>query len=353
MTVLARALFRSMPFLLAATPAAAQSVMGQVRIETTGQPARGAWVVLLDTGGVVGASVLTDAAGRFLARATGPGTWIVRVQLIGHESIESAPILLDAGPPLMLSFALRERALPLEAITVEAERRCEVNPETGVAAAVWEEARKGLEAVRWTSLRSLVLYRLRQYTRTIDLDGRVRATDEQTTVLQAARPFVTPPAEELATLGFVRDDGLESLFYAPDAEVLLSDAFAATHCFRARSGRGEQAGLVGLSFEPHGRDRPDVQGTLWLDAATASLRWLEYRYTGVNYGPRTGELGGRLDFARLESGAWIIERWRIRGPAFSRSRAETARQPLLLAGFKEAGGEVVEVLRGRDADQNE
>ena len=297
--------------------------------------------------------MLTDATGRFLARAPGPGAYTVRVQLIGHETLDSAPIQLDHDASVALSFALRERALPLDAITVEAERRCEMNPETGAAAAVWDEARKGLEAVRWTSQRSLVLYRLRQYTRTIDLEGRVRATDEQTSVVQAARPFTTPPAEELAALGFVRDDGLESLFYAPDAEVLLSDAFAATHCFRARSGRGEQAGLVGLSFEPQQRDRPDVQGTLWLDGATASLRWLEYRYTGVNYGPRTGELGGRLDFTRLESGAWIIERWRIRGPAFSRRRATTTGQPLLLAGFREAGGEVVEVLRGRDLHESE
>ncbi|MCI0434497.1 MAG: carboxypeptidase-like regulatory domain-containing protein [Gemmatimonadetes bacterium] len=348
MTIRSTALAGSIVCVLAAWPAAAQVVTGVVRIEATTEPARGVWVVLVGADDRPVTGVLTDAAGRFSARAPA-GRYTLRAELIGYETALAGPFLVQRAEPVAITLSLRARALPLDAITVEVEQRCEANPESGVAATVWDEARKGLEAVRWTSRGALVTYRVRQYTRVTDLTGRVRESEEKTTVLRAARPFTTPPAEELAEKGFVRDDGLESLFYAPDAGVLLSDAFAATHCFRARRGRGEQAGLVGLSFEPHPRGRADVQGTLWLDAATSELRWIEYRYTGIDYGPRTRELGGRLDFARLESGAWVISSWRIRGPAFARPRAATAREPLSLAGFMEAGGEVVEVLRGGDA----
>jgi hypothetical protein len=169
--------------------------------------------------------------------------------------------------------------------------------------------------------------------------------EENTLVRRAERPFTTPPPDSLAVNGFVQERGGTSRFYAPDAEVLLSDAFVGSHCFRVQRGRGAQAGLVGLTFEPASAGLPDVFGTLWLDETTSALRWLEYRYTGIDYGPRTRDMGGRLDFARLPSGAWIIEKWWIRGPALEVRRSRfNPRGSLALAGFIVAGGEVVEVL---------
>jgi hypothetical protein len=330
----------------------AQTATGSVRIEGTAAAARGAWVALLDTLGSQRAAVLSDTAGRFLVRAPEAGRYRVRAQLIGHADAVSDVLSLGPGATVAVALFLKERALPLDAITVEVERRCEVSLESGAAAVLWEEARKALDAVRMTGRANLVSYRVVRFERTFGLDGMQQREKLDTLFSRGDRPFITPPPEELVERGYVQ--GFEALsFYAPDAEVLLSDGFAATHCFRARRGRDATSALVGLGFQPNADRRiPDVEGTLWMDTATAALRFLEFTYTGVDYGPRTRELGGRLDFTRLPSGAWIVERWWIRGPVLMARRASTGgRIPRRTIGaFMEAGAEVIDVLSERRED---
>ena len=86
-------------------------------------------------------------------------------------------------------------------------------------------------------------------------------------------PFESRPAEDLIENGFVQRDGRDFLYYAPDASVLLSDAFLDTHCFKMVASRNEE-GLVGLGFEPTGDEKsvPDIQGTMWLHPETAELQ---------------------------------------------------------------------------------
>jgi hypothetical protein len=115
--------------------------------------------------------------------------------------------------------------------------------------------------------------------------------------------------------------------------------------------------MVGLAFEPvGGGDVPDVEGVLWMDAATAELRTLEYKY--VRYAPAEGAgVGGKLEFRRLPNGGWIIPRWRILMPVVGQApvaavpatgipsvQSQRTAQRQSLA---EEVGEVVEV-RGRD-----
>jgi hypothetical protein len=70
--------------------------------------------------------------------------------------------------------------------------------------------------------------------------------------------------------------------FAPSAlvaQALLSDPFLDAYCFRLANDAPEP-GLVGLAFEPvRRRDVADITGTLWLDAADARLRYLEFAYT--------------------------------------------------------------------------
>lgn len=331
-----------------AAPLAGQTATGRVTIAGTGQPARGAWMALLDSLDAQRHAILTDTAGRFLLRAPAFGSYRVRAQLIGHADAISGTITLGPGAIVTLDLSLEERALPLEAITVEAERLCEATPEAGAAAILWEEIRKALDAVRQTGQAGLVAYRIKRHQREFGLDGVMQRERLDTLYSSGARPFTTPPPDELVEKGYVQ--GFEALsFYAPDAEILLSDGFAATHCFRVRRGRDETAALVGLGFEPNaGRSLPDVAGTLWIDTATAALRFMQFNYTGVDYGPRTRELGGRLDFTRLPNGAWIVEKWRIRGPVLFARRASTGGvERRRISSFLEAGAEVVEILPGR------
>jgi len=335
---------------LAASPIAtyAQVITGTITVEGTGAPARGAWIAVLDSLGGQRNAVLTDTSGRFSVRVAGFGPIRLRAQLIGHTDAVTGLLEMAPGEARSVSLTMRERALPLAAITVEAERRCDASPEAGAAAILWDEVKKALEGVRLTGGADLVAYRVEQFRRTYGLDNMLLGESVDTVVARAARPFRTPPPPELVRKGYVQGD-VELSFYAPDADVLLSDGFADTHCFRARRGRGETASMVGLGFEPNGDRRlADVAGTLWVDTATAALRFLEFRYTGVDFGPRTRELGGRLDFTRLETGAWIVEKWRIRAPVLHALRATSGAglAPRSIGAFMEAGAEVVRIVSG-------
>lgn len=337
---------------LLSVPAAArsQSVTGRV-VESAGQAIRAAWVVLIDSTETEGSAVLTDSDGRFTLRAPRSGTWVVRASQLGYADRSTPPLVLSGGRATSVTLELQARALPLDALNVEVERRCDVQPEQGSAAAVlWEEAQKGLAAVHRTGRAAMVTYRTRLFERTLDLTGRRLTGSERTAISRGERPFTTPDPADLAKSGFVQQEDTTASFYAPDAVVLLSEAFASTHCFRARRGRGETSAMVGLEFQPvPGRDVPDIRGTLWIDTLTSALRYVEFRYTGINFGPRTNEMGGRIDFGRLPSGAWITENWLIRGPVVARPTAGDVRRltgpPMV--GFKEAGAELVEIIGQR------
>ena len=43
---------------------------------------------------------------------------------------------------------------------------------------------------------------------------------------------------------------MESIYWAPDAAVLLSDEFLDTHCFHVTRNERRAPGLIGLAFQP-------------------------------------------------------------------------------------------------------
>ncbi|MEQ9569555.1 MAG: carboxypeptidase regulatory-like domain-containing protein, partial [Longimicrobiales bacterium] len=162
------------------------------------------------------------------------------------------------------------------------------------------------------------------------------------------RPFVSRDPAELAREGFVesRDDG--DFAYAPDAAVLLSDAFSDTHCFGVTPG---DDGRVGLTFEPvPGRRVTDIRGDLWLDAATAELQSLDYRYENFPDVDASVELGGEVVFQRLPTGLWIVREWTMDLPI----RGEVRRAGALdlfdypVVAIQRVGGEVYRAVDARD-----
>ena len=64
----------------------AATVLGRVLDQETRAPLQGAFVALMDEGGVRRAAVLSDQTGRFVLRAPAPGTFRLRVERIGTES---------------------------------------------------------------------------------------------------------------------------------------------------------------------------------------------------------------------------------------------------------------------------
>ena len=150
-------------------------------------------------------------------------------------------------------------------------------------------------------------------------DGR-RVLEEERTYDRrfTSRPFVAADPEQLAERGFVETPTFGTWrYYAPDADVLLSDAFLDTHCFRLQRTERNDEQLIGLAFEPiPGRRVPEVKGVLWLDQSTARLRSIEFGYVNLHSEVRGQYGGGKVILAELPNGTWIVREWEIRMPSF-------------------------------------
>ncbi|MCA9738434.1 MAG: carboxypeptidase-like regulatory domain-containing protein [Gemmatimonadota bacterium] len=328
---------------LAAPPAAAQVVRGILREAGTGDPIEGAMVVLVDAEGRAAFQVLTNESGRFLMEHRAPGRYRLRADRIGHASTFHPEFALGPADTVAVELIATVEAIVLEGIDVESDARCEVNPEDGRAVAVvWEEVRKALAAASWTGEHGVFRYELAHLERDLDREAR-RVERERVRYERTSRQrtFVSRPAPELIQDGFVVEDGDVTVFYGPDADVLLSDAFLDTHCFRLRRGRRDTEGLLGLGFEPvDGRRVSEVVGTLWLDPASSELRILEWRYANIDPAIERENVGGRVEFTALPSGPWVIRKWWIRMPIVGFDRRNEANRGRQVIGIRETGAQV-------------
>lgn len=312
---------------------AAQSVSGVVVEQGAGTPVAGAMVLLFDSSGTEADHVLTDAAGRFVVNAEANGLHHIEVERIGYADWIGDPFR-PTDLEALLTIEVPIEAESLEEIVVSAERRCRAMPEGGPATArVWEEARKALAAEVYTRRTGSYLYRLRRFERSLDRNARNVLDETVTSSGDLPAAFSSLPVERLMARGFVqRTDDTMRVHYAPDAEVLLSDAFLHSHCFGLREGEG---GRIGLSFEPlPGPGRSDIEGVLWLDATTSELEQLVFLYRYGFHEREVGKPGGEVAFTRLPSGAWIVRRWAIRMPDLEL----VSRGRIRRLGYREEGG---------------
>jgi hypothetical protein len=329
--------------LAAAVPAAAQVVTGELVERGSGAPIGGAFVFLIAPDGERLAGTMTRGDGRFRLQPPLPGEYRLRAERIGYATSESPPLAVRVGETVAYRFEVEVQPFPLAAIRVEgADRQCRVRPEQGRAVArIWEEASKALRATSITEAEEQLIYVARY--RSQELAPRsltVRWEEVEERVLVAAVPFGSVTADVMVERGFVHRDGSDYVYFAPDAELLLSSAFLDTHCLRLARPPRDEPGWVGIEFEPvQGRDLPEIQGSVWLDAETAELRRLEYRYTGalpIRVGRR--HAGGMVAFERLATGEWIVRDWWVRVPRVTRDvRGERLHHYLL------RGAEILEV----------
>ncbi len=297
---------------------------GRLLEEGSGRPVEGAFILLVDEADRQRAAALTDPQGRFSIQAPGPGDYGLKVERIGYRSARSPLFPLEAGAVVERDLTAPVEAVLLAGITVPMEEpRCEASPEESERLAeVWEEARKALAVTAWTQSRQAFRIEIRRYQRQLDAKTfRVRQeTSEERVGLNRGSPFVSRPAAELAAAGWAEFGPEMVQYFGPDAEVLLSDVFLDRYCFRLEEASGDD-GLIGLAFRPEERgEAVDIEGVLWVDEASAELRFLDYDYVGLPWRVGEGQAGGRIEFERLPSGAWIVSRWRIRAPAVERSR---------------------------------
>ena len=307
----------------------------------------GAMISLMDRGGRPVEQVLTrGATGLFELRAPEPGEYRVRAERIGYATTFSAFFSISTGDTLTVPISAPVEALSLEGIQATVGPRCEVRPEEGLAVArVWDEASKALAAANWTQERGLYRYEMLGIKRLLDERGRrVEFEDRAYAQSLVPVPYVARSADSLVYGGFARLSAEGSEFWAPDAGVLLSDSFLDTHCLRIRSAGSE---LVGLEFEPvPNRDVADIAGTLWLDAATAVLQRVDFRYVNlpVPQWLMDASPGGTVRFRALPNGTWIVTSWHIR--MFNAGAEEhplTGRLVPTLEGVAMTHGEVLRV----------
>ena len=332
--------------LLGARPAGAQTVRGWVE-QADGVPIFGAFIMLEDSSGVVSRRVLSTESGSYRITAPAPGAYRLRAERIGYSAAVSPWLRLDEGEDLSYRFVIEPSPVRLREIRVEERARCTILPDEGIELQrVWDEALKAITATAWTGQQPYFRFDAVMHTQTLDNRGRPTAE----AVLEEVRfygrhPFRAIPAQDLVLGGFVQHPGGQVAYYAPDADVLLSDSFVRRHCFRLVRGRAESAGLLGLEFEALPQSRlPDIEGVMWLDPASSELRWLDFTYVNLEASIEQQGLGGMVEFARLPSGAWIIRSWWIRVPVVEWIPGQLQRPGRYrLLGIDEGGGQVVSV----------
>lgn len=322
--------------------AAAQPVTGIVVERGNGLPVSGAMVMLFDDAGDRVDRFLTNAAGQFRLEARLPGPHYITIERIGYANLTTdrfQPRPHDA--PMTIEVPVEP--VVLVGLDVEAGQRCEVRPEEGRATArVWDEVRKALAAEAWTREAALYRYTLLRFNRRLDREAETVISDNSALSDERDAAFSSVAIETLAEKGFVQAEGdSATVYYAPDAEALLSDPFLDTHCFGVTAG---DEGLIGLTFEPiAGRVVPDIVGVLWVDESTAELDRLVYRYVNLIRSREIGEPGGEVYFSRLPNGAWIVRQWRIRMPVL-----DMVRRRIVRTAYREEGGFTETITDARD-----
>jgi hypothetical protein len=327
--------------LLLPSALAAQAVELRLLEEGNRAPIAGAIVRLLGDKGAV-AQGLSNAVGRIVLRAPAAGSYRLKVDRIGWSGTITAPFELAEGETVRRELEMAAQRTELPELVVRGKSECDSEIQGGTLAAVlWEEIRKALTANVITQRSKAVPLHLREFVR--ELDGKERPQREWvvTSTLMRGQPFGTLPPAALAEYGFVQLEPNAATYAAPDAVLLLSDEFVATHCFRAVPGPGA---LVGLAFEPvQGRKVVEVKGTLWVDRTNSELKFLEYNYVGGFEGDlRRANLGGRVELQRLPTGPWIISYWHIRMPRLDsaevRGTGNTHQTIIRLTGYQDHGG---------------
>lgn len=310
---------------LVAREASGQVVRGTITERTTGAPIPGALVTLepagtdADTSGSIDLSVLSGRDGKYAVQSARPGEFRLLVKRIGTPRYRSDPFALGPGQAIEQDVALEPISHSLPKVVVTSAMTC-VNRGTSAPRliALWDEARAAFAATAVTQRDTLVHVRLVRYHRALDPNSmRIQSESYYVAEGDGGLRFVALGADTLAKAGYwaQRDDGSQ-VFYAPDAFVLLSEAFTRDHCFGLTTGKGEHAGEVGIEFHPRSnRDGVvDIQGTVWLNESTLELRAVTFTWTNLYRRLQNRNVGGTVAFSQLTTGPWVVRRWYLRMP---------------------------------------
>jgi hypothetical protein len=293
---------------------AAQQARGEVRDSTNRQPVGGAIVMVLDSAGRTLVRNLTNETGQYFVLLP-PTAQRLRVMRLGFRPREIA--LAGIANTGAVNVVLAPIPTFLQAISVTAASGCPARADRQRALALYEQARTGLLATvvaREANPARMVMF---NYVRT--MDGRSdRVTHQSVSVDSSARATVSFSAgrsgAEFVRDGFVIESEMDRVFLGPDADVLLSDAFAAGYCFSIAKSVGERTNQVGLAFEAAARKtgRVDIEGALWIDTVARRVTDIVFTYAGLERRLELLAPGGRIEFREMPNGAVLMDRWKLR-----------------------------------------
>ncbi|MEM7417668.1 MAG: carboxypeptidase regulatory-like domain-containing protein [Gemmatimonadota bacterium] len=327
---------------------AGQGIEGIVRLASTGVPAPGVLVAAFEEGRRV-RSVLTNGTGHFSLELP-PGVYSLQAERIGLTTSTVERVVVAPGTNPFETIEMADRAIELEGLVVDSRvRSCRTNArDADRIQRWWSEVRTALgvsSALQEEEFGTFIVERFQRVWDEDDPDDFEEpvGVGRRWSMSTSTRPFVSAPAEELMTGGFVTGRfGMNREYFGPDADVLLSTTFLNAHCFSLEDDDRNRPGQVGLRFDPvEERHIVDIAGTFWVDTTSATLTDLEFEYVDLD-GPDADGAGGHATFDYLDSGAWIVSEWFIRIP---RTGARGRRNRLTTIGYFDGGGRVTPIPR--------
>ncbi len=295
----------------------AQTVHGLVEADVTKERLAGGVVVAVDAAGRGATpSAITNANGEFVLRFRLPGRYALSVRRLGYR-----PIQLSIGVSASdTTLTVRMSPVPvrLQAIATRSRGQCRVRPTSDTTLwAMWSAAEVAMLNARVASGTQEYRFDAEFFQRTYDISpAKILEVSLQDTAVVGGRPWASLPPDSLDHAGYVSATESHMTFVGPDLDALLSPAFLDNHCFSVhRADPGDFTVLAGLDFAPASRSRHiDIRGTFWLDRSTSELRALTFNYDRLPFVGSDTLAGGRIEFAHLSSGAWVLTHWFIRTP---------------------------------------
>lgn len=291
--------------------ARAQELRGTIHDSTTRQPIAGAVVSVLDGAGRSLSRGISNDRGQFRVAAP-TGARELSVKRIGfHPRVIAMPADIAASADLFMT----PLASLLEAIQVNDVTKCSKRSDRAAALALWEQVRTGLLATVVAAETNPADMRRLLFDRVLDRGGKTQSQSVHIDSARTDRAFgAALTVAEFIAKGFRSDSIGSEVFYGPDADILLSDEFAAGYCFRIADRDAARSGQIGLAFSPaeRRRERTDIEGTLWVDSIGRRLVDIDYGYLGLDSRVMDLHPGGRTAFRTMSNGLVVLDRWVIR-----------------------------------------
>lgn len=322
---------------------AAQEAYGVLRRADLDAPAQGTMVV---------AERLSD--GRTIARAVAgsQGNWhlrlsterlVIRALRIGFTPQVLDTIELAAGERRQLNAVLQGTAVVLSTVHTTADTRCRVSHDsTSLVATLFHQARTALASSQLVAPDGSVRSRVRVSKEVWSPDEREMREDEHREYISdSLRPFGTAPVDTLIEDGFVvrkrvafptqpNEPPVAIDYRVPGVDLLGDDRFLEHYCIKLSDARADHPDWIGVSFRPaRARRITQINGTLWIDRHSGELRRMDFGYAGLKGAELKLSPGGRLEFMRLATGNWFVNRWSLRVPAIGSWVEPSTRGPLI------------------------